>query len=86
MNDKNIHPDSSPDSISDGGPLLTTEKMAAYLDCAPRTLMCQRVNGGGPPYVKLGSGKKAAVRYRMSDVLAWLEAQGRENTSQQGVS
>lgn len=86
MNDKNKHPDSSPDSTSGGSLFLTTDKMAAYLDCAPRTLMCKRVDGSGPPYRKLGSGKKSAVRYYLPDVLAWLEKQARENTSQQGVS
>lgn len=53
--------------------LLTTEELAAYLGCAPRTLMCQRVYGKGPPFIKLGAGKKSAVRYLLSDVHAWLK-------------
>lgn len=83
MNSQNKQNDSSPDSASSSGLFLTTEKMAAYLDCAPRTLMCKRVNGSGPPYRKLGTGRKSAVRYYLPDVLAWLEKQARENTSQQ---
>lgn len=86
MNDQNKQNDSSPDSASGSCLFLTTEKMAAYLDCAPRTLMCKRVNGSGPPYRKLGSGKKSAVRYYLPDVLAWLESQSRANTSQRGVN
>ena len=82
MIDKNKQTDNSPDSVSGSGLFLTTEKLAAYLDCAPRTLMCKRVNGSGPPYRKLGTGKKSSVRYFLPDVLAWLEKQSRENTAQ----
>ena len=38
-----------------------------------------RVTGGGPPYLKVGK----AVRYRWSDVEAWLQARTRRSTSEQ---
>lgn len=66
-----------------GVELLTTKEAAAFLKVSEQTLMAQRVRGGGPPYAKLGSGPKAAVRYDLAKVTAWLEEQSRENTSQQ---
>jgi predicted DNA-binding transcriptional regulator AlpA len=83
MNDKNKQTASSLSLVASHEPLHNTKYAADFIGCAERTLMCWRVNGSGPRYVKLGAGKKAAVRYRMSDILAWVEAQGRENTAQE---
>lgn len=65
-----------------GVELLTTKEAAAFLKVSEQTLMAQRVRGGGPPFIKLGNGPKAAVRYNLSKVVLWLEEQGRENTAQ----
>lgn len=40
-----------------------------------------RASGMGPPFVKLGPGRTAAVRYRLSDVEAWLQANTFASTS-----
>ena len=47
-----------------------TPATAEYMGKPPRTLEQWRHIDCGPPYIKLG----AAVRYRRSDVDAWLEA------------
>lgn len=58
-------------------PELIREDLAAdVLGVTPRFLQARRVRGGGPPYVKIGS----AVRYRLSDLLAWIEANVRDST------
>lgn len=44
------------------------------------TLNKLRLTGGGPRFAKLGR----AVRYRVADVDAWIEASLRNSTSQQG--
>lgn len=54
--------------------LLDTGKTAALLDAAPKTLIHWRCTGSGDlPYIKVGR----LVRYRYSDVMAWLEKQTR---------
>jgi len=44
---------------------------------APRTLQRQRLEGRGPPFVKIG----AAVRYRRSDLDAFITSNRRTSTS-----
>jgi excisionase family DNA binding protein len=50
----------------------SSDTVAELLRLTRNTLEKWRVRGEGPPFVKLGG----AVRYRRSDVLAWIE----ENT------
>ncbi len=57
--------------------LLTTDLLAAELGMHPMTLARWRCDGEGPAFVKIGS----AVRYRRSDVDAWLDAQTRTSTA-----
>lgn len=57
--------------------LLNTLDSATYLDLSPRTLEKWRLNGGGPAYIKLGR----AVRYRVSDLEAFLAERRRLSTS-----
>ena len=61
--------------------LLTTREAAPVLGLSPITLNIDRLKGSlGIPFVKLGS---KAVRYRSSDLLAWMAAlPGRTSTSQ----
>lgn len=55
-------------------PLGTTEEVAEYLGDIPvKTLVQWRYKGTGPKYVRVGKH----VRYRWSDVEAWLAAQER---------
>lgn len=50
--------------------LLDTKQLAEYLGIAVSTILQYRADGTGPQYIKLGH----LVRYRISDVEAWLEA------------
>jgi hypothetical protein len=64
---------------------LHTEKQeAARLRVSTRTLQAWRYRGGGPPYLKLGSGSWGAIRYDPADVDAWLEECTRTSTSDPG--
>ena len=60
---------------------LLTQRQAANLLClSERTLERLRLQGGGPLYVKAGR----AVRYRETDLEAWIAARVVSNTSQIG--
>ena len=50
--------------------VLTTKEAARLLKVSTKTLERMRVEGTGPAFYKAGR----AVRYRMQDLLAWLEA------------
>lgn len=52
-------------------PQLTTEALAERWNRSPKALRVDRSRGRGPTFIKLGPGKKAPVRYRLSDVLAY---------------
>ena len=53
---------------------------AEFLDVKVPTLRRWRWSGDGPPFIKLGG----AVRYRRSDLEAFIEAKLRTSTSDQG--
>jgi len=58
---------------------LIDEKAAAnFLGYTPRFLQSRRIKGNGPIYIKLGD---RAVRYRISDLVAWVENHKRTSTS-----
>ena len=61
-------------------PLATvdTSNAAAILGRSPRTLEDWRCTGFGPRFIKVGRG----VRYRLSDLAAFLDAQTFGNTGQ----
>lgn len=62
--------------------LLTTDQVAEMLGLKRNTLEIYRVKGKNPiPFIKLGAGKQAPVRYKRSDVEAWLEANTFASTS-----
>jgi excisionase family DNA binding protein len=50
--------------------VLTTAEAAQYVRLGKHTLERFRVSGDGPNFCKLGG----AVRYRRSDLNAWLES------------
>jgi hypothetical protein len=50
---------------------------AEILKISPSFLNKARVYGGGPPFVKIGK----AVRYRVSGLFSWADAQARRSTS-----
>lgn len=65
---------------SSGKPLLLTPKEAAdFLRITPRCLANWRVAGKGPRYCKLGG-----IRYRLQDLMDFVEAGVRNSTSDTG--
>lgn len=60
--------------------LLTEVDASQILNLKVTTLRRWRWSGEGPPHIKLGG----AVRYRRSDLEAYIEAQRRTSTSDTG--
>jgi predicted DNA-binding transcriptional regulator AlpA len=58
--------------------LLTVAQVSDITGRSVSTLEKDRWEGGGPPYVKMGR----LVRYRPSDVQAWLAQRVRQSTSE----
>jgi excisionase family DNA binding protein len=48
---------------------LTTPQAAQYIGMSPRFLEKRRLEGGGPPFIKVGR----AIRYRETDLDQFLE-------------
>ena len=61
--------------------LMTTDDYTRFVGISRVTAERQRMRGDGPPFLKLS---KRCVRYRRSDVAAWLEASVRSSTSDPG--
>lgn len=68
-------------SVNDD-PLLTEKDAAKYLNYAPRTLAGWRHRGGGPRYISVS---RTSVRYRQSDLEAWIAARRQRSTSDLGA-
>ena len=60
--------------------LMSQTQLARRLEVSRRTLERWRVEGGGPPFLKVGRG----VRYDDNDLAAWIAAQRRLSTSDPG--
>jgi hypothetical protein len=54
--------------------LLTERKVSEITDIPMGTLRRWRCVGDGPPYIKMGNGPKARVKYDAVDILAYVEA------------
>jgi hypothetical protein len=65
-------------SQSEFDELLTESEAARLRRQSIRTLQAERLRGGGCPFVKLGR----SVRYRRSDVLAFIKANVKTSTSE----
>jgi len=52
-------------------PILTAQELSAYIGVPYKTLLAWRVEGFGPPAMKLGRH----LRYRKADVDQWLTEQ-----------
>ena len=59
--------------------LLNTQQAAAYLCVSVAFLERDRWAGAKVPYIKVGS---RAVRYRMSDLMSFIESRIRTSTSE----
>lgn len=51
--------------------MLTTEELAERWRVATITIRRWRMDGSGPPYVKLGAGAKSRVVYLLKDIEEW---------------
>lgn len=60
--------------------VLKAESVADWLGTTPGALAQMRYLGKGPKFVKLGA---RSIRYRVSDVNEWLDAQTRQQTGEQ---
>jgi hypothetical protein len=70
--------DTNPQPANDADALLTEAQASDLLNLSIRTLQAWRLRGGGPAFVKCGR----AVRYRRSDLVSWVEANTKDNTSE----
>ena len=64
-------------------PLLTPAEASAQLGLTPGALAQLRHTGGGPRFIKLTA---KAVRYRQSDLDAWIAAKARISTRDYGIA
>lgn len=60
-----------------GDQLMTPAELAEWRGTTVRTLAQERYLGRGPKYLKLGG---RTVRYRVRDVLEWLDSSTRTST------
>lgn len=58
---------------------IDEKKAAEFIGISYRTLQGYRVKGGGPEYIKIG---KKAVRYKIQDLINWVNSKKKQNTSQ----
>ena len=65
--------------------LLSPKVLAALLSVTEGALSMWRHNGLGPAWIKFGPHKCSKVRYRRSDVEAWLNSHGTGHGSPQPV-
>lgn len=68
----------APDKIQPN--LIDDRAAAVVLGVSPPTLRSWRCRGVGPTFVKLGTGRNAAVRYDLRDLAQFIE-QGRHVSS-----
>ncbi|HEV8337620.1 MAG TPA: helix-turn-helix domain-containing protein [Candidatus Polarisedimenticolia bacterium] len=62
--------------------IFRTPEAAHYLGLSPSTLEKKRLDGSGPPFVRLGG---RAVGYDLSALDEWLDRQKHGSTSDTGV-
>lgn len=58
--------------------LVNEKEAAAFLGYTIRALQNWRLRGGGPQFVKVSS---RSIRYRRRDLMVWVDARLRQNTS-----
>jgi len=57
-------------------PLLTPAQVATLLQVKVTTLEAWRSRRTGPNWIRLGEGKRAAIRYQQSAIDTYLQEQG----------
>lgn len=61
---------------------LTPTQAAELTGFTLRALECMRAKRTGPAYIKVGTSRNSVIRYRLSDIHAWMQAH-REVTDEQ---
>ena len=61
--------------------LLTTKEAASVLSVKPNPLEIWRHKGKGPPFVRVGDGPCAPIRYVRSALTEWLASRSFAHTS-----
>lgn len=56
--------------------LLTEKQLAPILGLSVHTIRKMRYERRGPPFVRLGLGAKAKVRYNLKEVKKWAKGNG----------
>lgn len=69
-----------PDAKIEPEQIYTQPETAALLRVSERALEAWRHRGGGPRFVRLGGGRRGAIRYRGKALLDYLAAAERTNT------
>lgn len=59
--------------------LLNESELSDALGVSVRTIQRWRESGDGPKFVKLSSGQKATVRYRVRDIKEWVDGLGAQD-------
>ena len=67
------------DSVLPKEYLVTEKRAAEILGFTPRFLQSRRLRGNGPRYVRISH---RAIRYRVSDLIAWVEERLCKSTSE----
>lgn len=62
--------------------LVSRSEAAQLLGISRRTLEDWATSGHGPPYVRMGQGLRAPAKYRVVDLLAFIDANIRRSTTQ----
>ncbi len=77
------HLDDGVDSQTKTDPLrlLSEKELSQATGFSVRTLQSWRGRGGGPPFIRVSP---RCIRYRRSEVEAWLEERARRSTSDRG--
>jgi excisionase family DNA binding protein len=70
----------SPEGHAITAALLSTKEAARLLGVHPNTLSKWRIRGTGPRFIKAGN----MIRYRKSDIEAWLQNRTYSNTTEYG--
>lgn len=66
-------------------PLDPPSLVSAWTGLSESTLARYRMRGGGPAFIKLTNNRQGVVRYRRSDVEAWIASRVRRSTSESGL-
>ena len=65
--------------------LMRNDEVASRLRVSVATLSRWRRKGSGPPFVKLGAGRTAVIRYRARDVEEFIDRSMRHSTCDPGA-